>query len=75
MSYLDLSIKELHEALVKKEVTPLELVEEALKRAHSNQDNAFEFIDDEGAKAFASSLTVIAKVVITAFVEASFTVR
>ena len=53
MSYLDLSIKELHEALVKKEVTPLELVEEALKRAHSNQDNAFEFIDDEGAKAFA----------------------
>ena len=56
MSYLDLSIKELHEALVKKEVTPLELVEEALKRAHSNQDNAFEFIDDEGAKAFASSL-------------------
>ncbi|MBR3674882.1 MAG: aspartyl/glutamyl-tRNA amidotransferase subunit A [Bacilli bacterium] len=57
MSYLDLSLKELHEALVEKKVTPLELTEEALKRAHENKDNAFEFIDDEGAKAFAASLT------------------
>ena len=57
MSYLDLSLKELHEALVEKKVTPLELTEEALRRAHENKDNAFEFIDDEGAKAFAASLT------------------
>lgn len=56
MNYLDLSIKELHEALVSKKVTPLELTKEALKRAHENKDNAFEFINDEEAIAFASSL-------------------
>lgn len=57
MSYLDLSIEELHQALVTKKVTPLELTKEALKRAHENKDNAFEYIDDEGAIAFASTLT------------------
>ena len=57
MSYLDLSLKEMHEALVTKKVTPLELTKEALKRAHENKDNAFEFINDEGAIAFASALT------------------
>ena len=30
--YLDLSIKEIHELLVEKKITPLDLVEEALKR-------------------------------------------
>lgn len=57
MNYLDMPLKELHQALVEKKVTPLELTEEALRRAHENKDNAFELIDDEGAKAFASSLT------------------
>lgn len=56
MSYLDLSIKEMHEALVAKKVTPLELTKEALKRAHENTDNAFEFINDEKAIEFASTL-------------------
>lgn len=56
MNYLDLSIKELHEAVVAKKVTPLELTKEALKRAHENKDNAFEFINDEAALEFASSL-------------------
>ena len=56
MSYLDLSIKEMHEALVAKKVTPLELTKEALQRAHDNKDNAFEFINDEKALAFASTL-------------------
>lgn len=56
MNYLDLSIKELHEALIAKKVTPLELTKEALKRAHENKDNAFEFINDEAALEFASSL-------------------
>jgi aspartyl-tRNA(Asn)/glutamyl-tRNA(Gln) amidotransferase subunit A len=56
MNYLDLPLKELHEALVAKKVTPLELTEEALKRAHANKDNAFEYLDDEGAKAFAKTL-------------------
>lgn len=56
MSYLDLPLKELHEALVNKKVTPLELAEEALKRAHENDCNAFEKILDEEAIAFAKTL-------------------
>lgn len=56
MNCLDLSLQKLHEALVAKKVTPLELTEEALKRAKENKDNAFELIDEEGAKAFAASL-------------------
>jgi aspartyl-tRNA(Asn)/glutamyl-tRNA(Gln) amidotransferase subunit A len=57
MNYLDQPLKEIHEALVAKKVTPLELTEEALKRAKENKDNAFELIDEEGAKAFAKTLT------------------
>lgn len=56
MNYLDLSIVEIHHALVKKEVTPLELVKEALKRAKENKDNAFELILEEEAIAFAKTL-------------------
>ena len=57
MNYLDLSIREIHEALVAKKVTPLELTKEALRRAHENKDNAFEMILDDEAIAFASTLT------------------
>lgn len=49
MNYLDKSIIEIHEALVKKEITVYELVKESLKRAHENKDNAFETILDEYA--------------------------
>lgn len=44
MNYLDLGIKDIHEALLGEKVTPTELVEEALKRAHNNTNNAFEYI-------------------------------
>jgi len=57
MNYIDLPLQELHEALVAKKVTPLELTEEALKRAHADQNNAFEYLDDEGAITFAKTLT------------------
>ncbi|MCI1245304.1 MAG: aspartyl/glutamyl-tRNA amidotransferase subunit A [Bacilli bacterium] len=57
MSHLDSSIKDIHAALVAKEITPLELTEEALKRAHEDKSNAFEMICDEEAKAFAATLT------------------
>lgn len=57
MSYLDLSLQELHQALVEKKTTPLELTKEAIERAKANKDNAFEFIDEEGALAFAKTLT------------------
>ncbi len=46
--YLDLSIKEIHELLVDKKITPLDLVEEALKRIEENKDlNAFITINDK----------------------------
>lgn len=55
--YLDLSLEELHAALVAKEVTPLELTKEALERAKDDKDNAFECLNEEEALAFAASLT------------------
>ena len=57
MNYLDLSIRGIHQALVEKKVTPLELTKEALKRAKENKDNCFEMILEEEALAFASTLT------------------
>ncbi|MCH5172200.1 MAG: Asp-tRNA(Asn)/Glu-tRNA(Gln) amidotransferase subunit GatA [Erysipelotrichales bacterium] len=56
MNYLDLTIKELHEALVKKEVTPLELTKEAIKRAKEDTNNAFETILEDEAIRIASNL-------------------
>jgi aspartyl-tRNA(Asn)/glutamyl-tRNA(Gln) amidotransferase subunit A len=49
MNYLDKTIVEIHEALLSKKVSVLELTKEALKRAHENSDNAFELILDESA--------------------------
>ena len=46
--YLDLSIKEIHELLVDKKITPLDLVDEALERIEENKDlNAFITINDK----------------------------
>ena len=44
MSYLDKSLKEIHSALKSGEVTSKELVEESLKRAHSNQEELNSFV-------------------------------
>ncbi|MBP5301337.1 MAG: Asp-tRNA(Asn)/Glu-tRNA(Gln) amidotransferase subunit GatA [Bacilli bacterium] len=46
-NYLSLSIKEIHELLVEKKITPLLLVNEAIKRAENNDCNAFEYIDKD----------------------------
>ena len=49
MNYLDMSIEQLHEALVNKEVTPVELAKLALEKAKQSQTdlNAFvTFLDD-----------------------------
>ena len=56
MNYLDLTIREMHQALVEGKVTPEELTLEALKRAKENQDNAFETIMEEQALADARAL-------------------
>ena len=49
MSYLDLTVVEIHQAILSGKVTPTELVLEALKRAKENKDNAFEYICEEEA--------------------------
>ena len=56
MHYLDLTIKEIHEALVSKKVTPLELTLEALKRAEADTNNCFEYICKDEAIEFAKTL-------------------
>ncbi|MDD3036040.1 MAG: amidase, partial [Candidatus Saccharimonadaceae bacterium] len=49
MEFLDLTIRELHNELVKKTVTPLDLVKEALLRAKADSNNAFEYIMEKEA--------------------------
>jgi aspartyl-tRNA(Asn)/glutamyl-tRNA(Gln) amidotransferase subunit A len=56
MHYLDLTILEIHDALVAKKVTPKELVLEALKRAKANDDQAFEMITEDVALAQVEAL-------------------
>ncbi len=46
--YLDLDIRKIHELLVEKKITPLDLVDEALSRIEENKDlNAFITINDK----------------------------
>ncbi len=49
MSYLDLSIREIHEALLNKKVTILDLTKEAIRRAKADTNNAFECILEKEA--------------------------
>ena len=56
MDYLDMGIAEIHSALVKKEVTPLELVRLALQKAKDNKENTFEYICEAEALEFAATL-------------------
>ena len=56
MNYLDLTIEEMHQALVDKKVTPLELTLEAIKRAKEDNNNAFETILEKEAIEIASNL-------------------
>lgn len=50
------SILELHELLVNKKVTPLDLAKDAIELAKKDTNNAFEYIMEDEALAFASSL-------------------
>jgi aspartyl-tRNA(Asn)/glutamyl-tRNA(Gln) amidotransferase subunit A len=56
MAYLDLSLHDIHAALLAKKVTPLALTQEALARAKADKNNAFEFINEKGALEYAASL-------------------
>ena len=55
-NYRNLTIKELHELLVKKEVTPLELTKEALELAKKDTNNAIEYLMEKEALEIASNL-------------------
>lgn len=59
MHYLDLTIKEIHNALVEGKVTVLELTKEALRRAKEDNNNCFEYICEKEAIEFAKTLTEI----------------
>ena len=55
--YLDLSIKELHELLLEKKITPLDLVEETYSRIEENSDlNSFITLNKSEALAYAKKL-------------------
>lgn len=56
MGYLHLSLNELHDLLVSKKVTPLDLAKEAIEKAKNDNTNAFEYICEKEALDFASSL-------------------
>lgn len=56
MQFLDLTIRELHNELVKKTVTPLDLVKEAILRAKADNNNAFEYIMEKEAVEMALKL-------------------
>ena len=47
--YIDLSIKEIHELLRKKEIKPIDLVNECFERIEKSDLNAFITLDKEGA--------------------------
>ena len=49
MDYRDLTLIQLHEALVKGEINPLELTKEVLKNAKADTNNAFEYISEKEA--------------------------
>ncbi len=54
--YLDKTIVELHDLLIKKEVTPYQLALEAIENAKKDTNNAFETICEKEALDFASTL-------------------
>ncbi len=56
MNYLSKNIYEIHEALVNKEVTPLDLVKEALDKIKKDTNNAFEYIYEKEAVEIAKQL-------------------
>lgn len=57
-NYLDLEIKEIHKLLVSKEITPLDLVEEAYKRIEDNMDlNCFITLNKTEAIEYAKNLS------------------
>ena len=49
MEYMNKSLTQIHNSLIKGEVTPLELVKEAIEKAKKDDNNAFEYICEKEA--------------------------
>ena len=49
MRYMDKNLRQIHDAIISNNVTPLELVKEALELAKSDDNNAFEYICEKEA--------------------------
>ena len=56
MHILDLTLEGIHDALVNKEITPLQLVKEAIRRIEHDDHNAFEALMIDQALAMAAAL-------------------
>ena len=56
MRYINLTIEELHELLVSKQVTPLDLVKEAIEELKKENNNSIETICEKEALEFAATL-------------------
>ena len=56
MKYMNLRITQIHDAIVKGEVTPIELVKEAIELAKKDDNNAFEYICEKEALERANNL-------------------
>ena len=56
MRYIDMTIEELHQLLVEKKVTPLDLVKEAIEELKKENTNAIETLCEKEALEFASTL-------------------
>ena len=57
MDYLSRSIIEIHNSLVNKEVTPLDLAKEALDKIKNDKNNAFEYVYEKEAIEIAEQLS------------------
>ena len=49
MEFMNKSLTQIHNALINGEVTPLELVKEAIEKAKKDDNNAFEYICEKEA--------------------------
>ena len=49
MDYRELTLLQLHEALLKGEINPLDLTKEVLRNAKQDNNNAFEYISEKEA--------------------------
>lgn len=58
MGYMDKNLREIHNAIISNQVTPLELVKEAIELAKKDENNAFEYFCEKEAIEKANKLDI-----------------